>query len=188
MIYTSIQMITNDRLSTSIKVPLATVGLQSPILNFTDSCQGQYCWWGRYDMGAPYYGAYFATLTLAGSSQIAPLDSGTTNYAGYAIFSGNTVTKVLLYNSDYYTGSGTRSTQIYVVSGLSGNSVTAIRLTAAAATSRQDQGQDPTIGGQTFTNGNCVISGAPVRETAGVMDGVATFTLAASEALLVYTS
>ena len=134
-------------------------------------------------MGAPYCGAYFATMALAGADKISMLDTATTNYAGYAIYQSNTPVKVLLYNSDYYT-TGTRSTQTFTLVGLSGDSVTAKRLTAPA--SRQDQGQNPTVGGQTFTNGTCAIQGTAETETNTVSSGVGTFALAASEALLVY--
>ncbi|KAJ5368295.1 uncharacterized protein N7496_008055 [Penicillium cataractarum] len=145
----------------------------------------QYCWWGRYDMGAPYYGAYFATMALANADQIAPLDSQTTAYAAYAIYKSGAPVRVLLYNSDYYT-SGTRSSQTFVLSGLSASSVTAKRLTAPYATSRVDQGGNPTVAGQTFVNGTCAIQGTQSVETATVSSGKATFTVAASEALLVY--
>lgn len=138
-------------------------------------------------MGAPYYGAYFATMALAGASQIAPLDDGTTNYAGYLIYTGNDIRKVLLYNSDYYNGTGTRSSKIFAIQNLSGcSAITARRLTAASAISRQDRGQNPTVAGQTFANGSCILQGTAVTETATVSGGVALFTLAASEALLVY--
>jgi hypothetical protein len=136
-------------------------------------------------MGAPYYGAYFATMALAGADQIAPLDSHTTAYAAYAIYKSGAPVKVLLYNSDYYT-SGTRSSQTYVLSGLSSSSVTAKRLTAPYATSRVDQGGNPTIAGQTFANGTCTIQGTATTETTIVSGAKATFTVKASEALLVY--
>ncbi|KAF2762651.1 hypothetical protein EJ05DRAFT_447020 [Pseudovirgaria hyperparasitica] len=145
----------------------------------------QYCWWGRYSMGAPYYGAYYATMALAGADQIAPLDSGTTNYAAYAIYKAGKPVRLLLYNSDYYV-SGTRSVQTFTMSGLPGTAVTAKRLTASSATARQDQGGNPTVGGQTFANGTCAIQGSAVSESAAVVSGRATFTVAASEALLVY--
>lgn len=138
-------------------------------------------------MGAPYYGAYFATMALAGASQIAPLDDGTTNYAGYAIYTGNRITKVLLYNSDYYDGTGTRSNKVFAIKELSGcSAITTRRLTASSAVSRQDRGQNPTVAGQTFANGTCSIQGTAIIETATVSSGTALFTLAASEALLVY--
>ncbi|KAF2166606.1 glycoside hydrolase family 79 protein [Zasmidium cellare ATCC 36951] len=145
-----------------------------------------YCWWGRYSMGAPYYGAYFATLALAGADQIAPLDDFNSTYGGWAIYSNGQITKVLLYNSDYYA-TGTRSAQIFNLTGLVGcSSVHAVRLTAPFSTSRQDQGQNPTFGGQTFQNGTCAIQGTPLQETTTVSDGKASFTVNASEALLVY--
>ncbi|KAF2226017.1 hypothetical protein BDZ85DRAFT_193194 [Elsinoe ampelina] len=146
----------------------------------------QYCWWGRYSMGAPYYGAYFATLALAGSSQVAQLDSGSNSFGAYAIYSGTTVKKVLLVNSNYYSGTGSRSSETFTLTGLSGASVKAKRLTAASAESRQDRGQKPTVGGQTFVDGTCAIQGAAVTESATVTGGSASFSLQASEALLVY--
>ncbi|KAJ5362159.1 hypothetical protein N7541_003003 [Penicillium brevicompactum] len=145
----------------------------------------QYCWWGRYNMGSPYYGAYFATMALANADQIAPLDSQDSAYAAYAIYKSGAPVKVLLYNSDYYT-TGTRSSQTYSLSGLTDSRVTAKRLTAPYATSRVDQGGDPTVAGRTFANGTCVIQGTEVVETTTVSAGKATFTVAASEALLVF--
>ncbi|KAH7176813.1 hypothetical protein EDB81DRAFT_675770 [Dactylonectria macrodidyma] len=145
----------------------------------------QYCWWGRYSMGAPYFGAYFATLALADADQIAPLDDQTTAYAGYVIYKANVPVRVLLYNSDYYT-SGTRPSQTFTLTGLSSSTVTAKRLTAPFSTSRVDRGSNPTVGGQTFANGTCVLQGTAVTESKSVSGGAATFTLAASEALLVY--
>jgi hypothetical protein len=136
-------------------------------------------------MGAPYYGAYFATLALAGADQVAPLDSGTTNYAAYGIYKGGSATKVLLYNSDYYT-TGTRTSQTYILTGLTAAQVSAKRLTAPNATSRQDEGSNPSVGGQYFANGTCVLEGDAKTEITTVSSGVATFTVAASEALLIY--
>ncbi|KAF2025712.1 hypothetical protein EK21DRAFT_103758 [Setomelanomma holmii] len=144
----------------------------------------QYCWWGRYEMGAPYYGAYFATMALANADNIAPLDAGTTNYAAYAIYKAGKPIRVLFYNSDYYT-SGTRSSQTFTLIGLSSTTVSAKRLTAASATSRVDQGSNPTVAGQTFANGTCVIKGTQAIESATVSGGQATFTVAASQALLI---
>ncbi|KAF6513298.1 hypothetical protein HZS61_006623 [Fusarium oxysporum f. sp. conglutinans] len=111
----------------------------------------QYCWWGRYSMGSPYFGAYFATMALAGADRIAPLDDQTTGYAAYAIFKDDKPIRVLLYNSDYYT-SGSRPSQSFTLSGLSGSTVSAKRLTAAASTSRVDAGQSPTIINQLQSN------------------------------------
>jgi hypothetical protein len=136
-------------------------------------------------MGAPYYGAYFATLAFAGADKIAPLDSQTTGYAAYAIYKNNSPVKVLLYNSDYYT-SGTRPSQTFTLKGLTKSTVTAKRLTAPYSTSRVDRGESPSISGLTFENGTCNPQGQSVNETATVTAGAATFTVNASEALLVY--
>lgn len=136
-------------------------------------------------MGSPYFGAYFATLALASADKVAPLDSKTTAYAAYAIYKNNAPVRVLLYNSDYYT-TGTRPTQTFTLTGLTSAKVTARRLTAASSTSRVDQGNSPTVAGQSFVDGTCKITGTQVIETTTVSGGSATFTLAASEALLVY--
>jgi hypothetical protein len=136
-------------------------------------------------MGSPYYGAYFATMALANADQIAPLDSQNSAYAAYALYKSGAPVKVLLYNSDYYT-TGTRSSQTYTLSGISGSSVTSKRLTAPYATSRVDQGENPTVAGRTFANGTCTIQGTEAVEKTTVSAGEATFTVAASEALLVY--
>ncbi|PNS17613.1 hypothetical protein CAC42_3008 [Sphaceloma murrayae] len=146
----------------------------------------QYCWWGRFSMGAPYYGAYFATMALANASQIARIDDGTSSYGAYAIYSGNAVQRVLLYNSDYYSGTGARPAQSFTVMGLTATRVIAKRLTAPSAESRQDRGQNPTVSGQTFVNGTCNLQGVPVVESQTVSEGSLTFDLQASEALLIY--
>ncbi|KAL4795812.1 hypothetical protein BDV19DRAFT_378566 [Aspergillus venezuelensis] len=162
---------------------LVTMGTEAIYFHQGTIGNCQYCWWGRYTTGAPYYGAYFATLALANSDYIAPLDDQSTAYAAYAIYEGGAPVKVLLYNSDYYT-SGTRSSQTYTLTGLSGSSVTARRLTAAYSTSRVDEGESPTVAGQTFGNGDCTVRGDEVVETASVTGGEAAFTVSASEALL----
>ncbi|KAM0334424.1 hypothetical protein ACHAQA_001450 [Verticillium albo-atrum] len=145
----------------------------------------QYCWWGNFTVGAPYYGAMMATMALAGADRVAPLDDRTTRYGAYAIYKNGAPIRALLYNSDYFT-SGTRSTQTFTLTGLSSAKVTAKRLTAAFSTSRVDQGQSPTVAGQTFAGGSCNVQGTAVSESVTVSGGQATFTVGASEALLVY--
>ncbi|RDW63196.1 glycosyl hydrolase family 79 C-terminal domain-containing protein [Aspergillus mulundensis] len=145
----------------------------------------QYCWWGRYTTGAPYYGAYFATMALAHADQIAPLDDQSSSLAAYAIYQGGSPVKVLLYNSAYYT-SGTRPSETFTLTGLASSTVTAKRLTAPYSTSRVDRGESPTVAGQTFGNGDCGVLGEEVVESVDVQGGQASFTVGASEALLVY--
>ncbi|KAJ0414830.1 hypothetical protein BJY00DRAFT_320701 [Aspergillus carlsbadensis] len=163
---------------------MQTVLLGTEALYFHQGTIGncQYCWWGRYTTGAPYYGAYFATLALANADQIAPLDDQTSSIAAYAIYQDGEPVRALLYNSEYYT-SGTRPAESYTLTGLSSASVTAKRLTAAYSTSRVDRGESPSVAGLTFGNGDCAVEGVEVVETVDVVGGEATFTVAASEAL-----
>jgi hypothetical protein len=150
----------------------------------------QYCFWGRYSMGAPYYGATAAVALMAGARTIAALDTGANNYAGYVTFDGEgKPMRVLLYNSDYYTGSGSRGSQGFTLTGLAGlngGSVKAKRLTAKSSLSRADRGNDISFGGQYWTNGTCVVGGKETFETVKVENGQATFDVKAAEALLVY--
>ncbi|KAE8154588.1 hypothetical protein BDV25DRAFT_171800 [Aspergillus avenaceus] len=166
---------------------MQTILLGTEALYFHQGTIGNcpYCWWGRYNMGAPYYGAYFATMALANADHIAPLDDQTTPYAAYAIYKNGSPVRVLLYNSDYFA-EGTRSSQTFTLTGLTSSTVTAKRLTAPYATSRVDRGQDPTVAGQSFANGTCTIQGEEVVESSSVSSGEASFTVGASEALLVY--
>lgn len=57
-------------------------------------------------------------------------------------------------------------------------------LTAPYATSRVDYGKNPTVAGQTFANGTCVIQGTVQEQTVAVSGGQASFTVGAPEALL----
>jgi hypothetical protein len=146
-----------------------------------------YCFWGRYSMGAPYFGAYAATAAMAGGSSIVSLDEGSTNYGGYTVFgSDGTPMRVLLLNSDFYGGDGSRGSQTFVLSGLAGAKSRAKRLSAPSANSRVDQGGNPSFGGQMFANGTCEVRGEEVWEIVDVVDGNGTFVVGASEALLVY--
>jgi len=147
----------------------------------------QYCFWGRYSMGAPYYGATAAVALMAGASHLTALDTGKTPYAAYVAFdSSGAPLRVLLYNSEFYAEIGTRASQSFVLTGLKGASVRAKRLTAPSAKSRVDQGATISFGGQVFGNGTCIVSGAESFETTEVTDGSATLSVKASEALLVY--
>ena len=118
-------------------------------------------------MGAPYYGAYFVAAALANADSVAMLDTGKTPFAVYAIYKGDKPFRLVLYNSDHYTGGAkVRSNHTFHASGMGGlKSVRAKRLTAPAATTRQDRGENPTFGGQVFGNGTCRIGGKEVVET-----------------------
>jgi hypothetical protein len=147
-----------------------------------------YCFWGSSLVNAPYYGAYTATAFLAGGSYISALDSGTDSYGGYIVYDAlKAPLRGLLYNSNYYSGTGTRSSQVFTIGGLGTLGVVkAKRLTATSANSRVDEGQNPSFGGQTFADTTCEIEGTEVFESTAVKNGVASFTVGESEAVLIY--
>ncbi|EHA27657.1 hypothetical protein ASPNIDRAFT_41596 [Aspergillus niger ATCC 1015] len=140
----------------------------------------------RPSVNAPFYGAYTAALALSGASKIAQLDTGDSRFAAYAFYdSSNQPIRVLLYNSEYYT-SGTRSSVSVTLSGIPSatTSVSALRLTGDAATTIVGEGAI-TVGGQTFANATCELQGTKDMEATAVTAGRATFTVQASEALLI---
>ena len=139
-------------------------------------------------MGAPYYGATAAVAFLAGARHVAALDTGDTKYAAYASFGGDgRPLRVLLFNSEYYTG-GSRTVQRFTLTGLGVGfaEVRAKRLTAASSLARADKGDEISFGGQRWTDGTCVVAGAETFETAKVENGQAVFDAKAAEALVVY--
>lgn len=154
-----------------------------------------YCWWNAaQNIGSPYYGAYFATLALAKASYIAPLDDFSSTLGAWGIYGADMkLIKILLINSNFYESSSNkpRPRETFVLQGLSGKQnmeVSAVRLSAPSATSRQNLGQKPTVGGgQIFADATCEIQGKRTLERAKVDEtGKASFVLAATEALLVY--
>ncbi|KAG7284887.1 hypothetical protein NEMBOFW57_009502 [Staphylotrichum longicolle] len=143
----------------------------------------QYCFWGRYSMGAPYYGATAAVAFLAGARHVAALDAGTTKYAAYASFDAEgRPLRVLLFNSEYYAGSGSaRTVQRFTLTGLAGAAADGGELVGAGG-----QGDEISFGGQRWTDGTCVVAGAETFETAKVENGQVVFDVKAAEALVVY--
>ena len=146
-----------------------------------------YCWWGPGSVASPYYGAYVATAALAHGSYISALDDGREPFAGYVIYDASrTPMRILLYNSEYYDSTGARPVQNFDLTGLSKfQKMVARRLTATSVLARQDQGDNPVFGGQSFANTTCQPYGDAVLEAVRVVDGTAKVSLAASEALLI---
>ncbi|TGO82663.1 hypothetical protein BPOR_0782g00010 [Botrytis porri] len=135
---------------------------------------------------SPTFGAALWTLDY---TLQATIDSGSSNYGIYVLYNSDKAPiKAVLINSDYYAGTGTRGSETFVLGGLTvGKGTKAKRLTAGSALSRVDQGSNPSFGGQIVANGTCVIGGTETFETGTVeITGTASFTVAASEALLVY--
>ncbi|TLS27910.1 hypothetical protein PpBr36_01486 [Pyricularia pennisetigena] len=148
----------------------------------------QYCQFGRYTMGAPYYGATAATAFLSTGDSIAALDDGESAFAAYASFDKNgKPLRVLLYNSNYYT-TGDRPSEDFTLTGLADGTIRAKRLTAASAMIRADQSSQLSFGGQTWANVTCVAQGEETFESANVSGGQVTLKVGATEALVVYLS
>ncbi|KIK65736.1 glycoside hydrolase family 79 protein [Collybiopsis luxurians FD-317 M1] len=151
----------------------------------------QYCWWGRFTTGAPFYGAYFVSQFLGtDGAKLEMLDNGTGAVASYVLFnSAGTPVRLLVYNSNYFDGTGTRSSTSVSFTGggiPSSGTKTALRLTGPNATSRVDEGGIVTIGAQVTFDGNCNAVGTPIRENVAVTGGTLTISVQASEALIVF--
>lgn len=115
------------------------------------------------------------------------LDDGTSAIGVYAVYSSSNVpVRLLILNSNYFDGTGTRASTSVSLTGLTAGNKKAKRLTAPNATSRSDQGAAVTIGGSTSFTSTCVRSGTQNLEDVNVSGGAATVTLQASEALIVY--
>lgn len=148
----------------------------------------QYCFWGRYTTGAPFYGAWTVSEFLGNDGSLfAALDDGTGAVATYVVFdSAGKPLRALIYNSAYFDGTGTRSSTSVTLTGVSSGSKSGLRLTAPASTSRVDEGAAVTIGGALTFDGNCGAVGSPANESVGVSGGQAIVTLEASEAFILY--
>ncbi|KAM5543120.1 hypothetical protein V8D89_002994 [Ganoderma adspersum] len=147
-----------------------------------------YCWWGTSAVYSPYYGAAFVSEFLGtDGATLAALDGGTSAIATYAVYSsGGVPLRLLVVNTNYFDGSGTRAATSVAFSGLSGSTKTAKRLTAPDATARTDEGALVTIGGNGTFSSACVGQGTQARESVAVSGGALTVSVLASEALIVY--
>ena len=117
------------------------------------------------------------------------LDDGTSAIAVYAVYSSSNVpVRILVINTNYFDGSGTRSSSTVALTGLATAPGTkqAKRLTAPNATSRVDQGATVTIGGSASFTSSCARSGTQVTESVPVSGNALSVRVAASEALLVF--
>ncbi len=163
------------------------------------SCPSQaYCFWGN-DTFAPYYGAILVSEFLGSEggvdgsgSRLTMLDSGSGSLGVYAIFSTKTsgVLRILIYNSAFFNGSGTRSSVSVSLDGFNTPSTNATlrakRLTAPMSTSLAGQGI--TIGGTGTFDTSCKPVGKQVYESVVVQGGGVNVTLKASEAVILYAN
>lgn len=117
------------------------------------------------------------------------LDDGTSAIGIYATYSSsNAPVRLLVINTNYFDGSGTRSVADVSITGLVtvSGSKQAKRLTAPSATSRIDQGASITIGGTTLFSDDCSITSTQSLESVNVAGNELVVSVQASEALIVY--
>ncbi|CDO72787.1 hypothetical protein BN946_scf184994.g40 [Trametes cinnabarina] len=148
-----------------------------------------YCWWGNDTVYSPYYGTAFVSEFLgADAASLAMLDNGSTAVAAYVVYStSNIPIRLLVINTNYFDGTGTRPNTSVTFVGLSTTNGTkqAKRLTAPSALSRVDQGASVTIGGGSFA-ADCLKEGTERTESVAVSERAFTVLVNASEALIVY--
>jgi len=137
---------------------------------------------------------------LHDADNIIAVDNGTDRYARYVLYKNGRASKVIIINTEYYSGSGERPTTDFSLAGIAGAKT--FRHNAAAKVLRITAGSSdvtastvsatlagPTFGGQSFASDEtCSIVGSPKTETL-VLDkasGSATVSVGASEAVIVY--
>lgn len=149
-----------------------------------------YCFWGQSSVFTPYYGVAFVSEFLGtNGAKVAMLDDGASAIGVYAVFSSsNAPVRLLVINTNYFDGSGTRSSTSVALTGLVTSSGTkqVKRMTAPAATSRVDQGAAVTIGGVSSFNSDCSRAGTQSFESVAVSGNAMTVSVKASEAVIVF--
>lgn len=165
-------------------------GIQSLYFHHGTLGNSQYSFWGRYSIGAPYYGAYFAALALNGIDGISQLDDGQSAFGAYLLTQQSKPVRILLYNSRYRPeGSNSQITMNLDLSGfqLSSSSFQVMRLQASSAESRSDRGdQTPNIGGLQFSAKDCAkIQGVHTAETVLLKEKRLRVVVTDSEAVIV---
>ena len=152
------------------------------------STRQAYCWWGQSNVYSPYYGAVFVSEFLGtDGARVAALDNGSSAIATYAVYSAsNAPLRLLVLNSNYFNGTGSRTTTSVQFTGLASGTKQAKRLTAPNAESRTDQGAAVTIGGNGTFSSSCAPLGTQRTESVAVNGNALTVSVLASEALIVY--
>ncbi|TLD10910.1 hypothetical protein PgNI_06550 [Pyricularia grisea] len=133
-------------------------------------------WWLDNQVNTPFYGGYTAALAVAGGDEINASDYGTDLFAQYVIYKDGKPLKVVLVNTDYYSGSGTRNVTQFTMTGLTVDKASAIRMAAPSSVTETtldqvDASLEPSIGGQYFANADCSIQGERKVEEFEVQGG-----------------
>lgn len=182
----------------------------SDLLTMPPRATALFNWWSSTQVEFPFYGGYLSALALHGVDQIIATDDGTSRYGQYVLFKKGEPVKVVIVNTEYYSGTGARSTTDFVIksaltaSGKKGREnphaaatkgPRVLRATAGSsdvtATTAKQGGAahaGATIGGQSFSDDTCAIVGGPVFEspTVDAATGATIVSVGASEAVIVY--
>ncbi|KLU85834.1 hypothetical protein MAPG_04854 [Magnaporthiopsis poae ATCC 64411] len=153
--------------------------------------EAHFNWWLDNQVNTPFYGGYAAALAVAGGDQIIESDNGTDLYAQYVVYKAGRPFKVILVNTDFYSGSGARNVAQFTMTNLAVANVSAVRLTAPSSVTmttleQADASLEPSIGGQYFANDDCSIRGERQVEQFNVQGGQLTVDVGASEVVIVY--
>ncbi|KAG0145641.1 hypothetical protein CROQUDRAFT_133635 [Cronartium quercuum f. sp. fusiforme G11] len=156
--------------------------------------ESRYSFWGRFDLGSPYYGVYFAAMALRGIDGISMLDDGLGLDAAYLLTSKSEPVRILLYNSRYRSAIESRQphSKVKMTIDLANTKIAnhhtaqIFRLQASSSEARVDRGQSPTISGIQFENGTCQKKeGITEPEYVNVVDGKLQVLVEDSEAVLI---
>ncbi|KGO50014.1 Glycoside hydrolase, superfamily [Penicillium expansum] len=148
--------------------------------------QAFFNWWWSDRVNAPFYGGYFAALAIEGGDSISASDDGNDSYAQYVVYKKGKPFKVILVNTNYYSGNGSRSVTNFTMTGLKNGYVEALRMTGPSSETlvprlQTDPSLEPSIGGQYFSNDDCSLRGAQNFEEFTVEKHRLTISLTASE-------
>jgi len=93
-----------------------------------------------------------AGLATAGGDHIVASDEGTDQYAQYIVYKDGKPIKVVLVNTDYFSGDGERSVTEFTLTDVPACKAKAVRMTAASSDTKTTRDQadpslEPTIGG-----------------------------------------
>ncbi|KAI8710732.1 Glyco-hydro-79C domain-containing protein [Fusarium sp. LHS14.1] len=152
--------------------------------------QASFNWWHLDKVEAPFYGGYFSALAISGGDKIIESDHGDDSFSQYVVYRNGHPYKAVLINTEYYSGTGNRTSATFELTGLPSSVAKALRMTASSSETTvetiQSAAGQPVIGGQYFSNKNCKLLGKRRFESVKVFGGKARITLAASEAVLLY--
>ncbi|KAH6871488.1 hypothetical protein B0T10DRAFT_568278 [Thelonectria olida] len=168
-----------------------TLGIQRLFYHQGTINQAFFNWWRSDQLNAAFYGAYFGALAVEGGDSISAADNGNDAYAQYVVYRKGKPHKIVLVNTDYYSGTGKRSATTFTLTGLKSGCVEALRMTAPSSETMIPVKQtkpslEPSIGGQYFSNDNCSLRGGRESEKVCVRKGRMAVSLKASEALIIY--